>query len=268
MSASELYRQGRLQDAIDAATAEVKAKPNDAGRRSFLCDLLCIAGAFERADKQLDTLSQLEPALAVAVAMSRQLARAAVWRRQFFDEGRLPEFAGKPSPLIEQHLKASVLSRQGDAAAAAALLAEARSQRKPVAVTCDGKACDDVFDLDDVLAPVLEVFTANGKYYWIAFEQVASVSFSPPRTPRDLLWRPARIHVNDGPEGDVHLPALYHGSDKSPDDSIRLGRSTSWSGANGEPVRGLGQRMLLVGEDDRSFLEISELAARTAAASH
>jgi type VI secretion system protein ImpE len=256
MNASELYRDGRLKDAVEAATASVKAKPDDAGTRNFLAELLCFAGDFERADKQLDALSQVHPDLAVTVALSRQLLRAAMWRRQFYQEGRVPEFADKPSPALQSHLQASVHVRAGEEAAAAKLLAEAKGAKAPVSGTCNGAAFDDIRDLDDLLSPVLEVLTANGKYYWIAFEQVASIELTPAKRPRDLIWRPAQIVVRNGPEGEVFIPVLYPGSENASDPLLQLGRSTDWSDGQDGPVRGLGQRMLLVGDDASPFLEI------------
>jgi type VI secretion system protein ImpE len=265
MSAADLYRAGRLQEAIDAALAEVKAKPSDTGCRSFLCELLCFSGAIDRADKQLDTLSQLSPELGVAIASRRHVLRAAKWRQQFFEEGRLPEFAGKPSRTVEQHLEATILLREGKHTEAAALLREALDQSPPVHGVCNGGPFDGLRDLDDVIAPVLEVYTANGKYYWIAWEQVASMQLEPVRHPRDVLWRPARVTIRNGPEGEVFLPALYHASDRSADDAVRLGRSTTWEAVDDGSVRGLGQKMLLAGDTEYPFLEITNLATDSVA---
>ena len=40
---------------------------------------------------------------------------------------------------------------------------------------------------------------------------------------------------------------------------MRLGRMTDWRGGEGGPVRGVGQRMFVVGEEDRSIMELKEL---------
>jgi protein involved in temperature-dependent protein secretion len=34
---------------------------------------------------------------------------------------------------------------------------------------------------------------------------------------------------------------------------------TEWRGGEGSPIRGAGQRMLLIGEEDRPFLELRSL---------
>ena len=39
-------------------------------------------------------------------------------------------------------------------------------------------------------------------------------------------------------------------------DALRLGRETDWREAEGGPVRGVGQRMFLVGEDAVPMMEL------------
>jgi type VI secretion system protein ImpE len=64
--------------------------------------------------------------------------------------------------------------------------------------------------------------------------------------------------VHDGPDGEVFLPALYFGSVTSGDHSLQTGRSTDWID-DGGPIRGVGQRMYLVGEEDRPILDIKSI---------
>src|SRR6516162_6927788 len=99
--AQEHYREGRLQDAITAATDDVRQHPTDSGRRTFLCELLCLAGDLERADRQLDTLGHQEPEIMVGVSLFRLLVRAEQARQQFYTEGRLPELLGAPPPSLK-----------------------------------------------------------------------------------------------------------------------------------------------------------------------
>ena len=68
-TARELFDAGKLREAIDAATAEVKASPTDTRRRTFLFELLCFAGEWDRAEKQIDVIGQqsVQAALAVTV---------------------------------------------------------------------------------------------------------------------------------------------------------------------------------------------------------
>ncbi len=57
----------------------------------------------------------------------------------------------------------------------------------------------------------------------------------------------------------VHLPLLYPGSASAGEDALRLGRETRWSDAGTPPVRGLGQRVLLAGEEAPALADIASL---------
>ncbi len=260
MKASELYRAGQLAEAVAAASEEVKRHPTDSARRGLLAELLCFAGEWERADSQLDVLSEQDPKLTLGLTMLRQLIRGEQARQQFFASGALPEFLDQPSPLLKLHLEASIRIREGKPEEAAELLEQAEAQRPKPRGTCNGQPFDDFRDLDDLVAPFLEVLTSNGKYYWIPIERIERIEFHDPERPRDLLWRRVHMLVNNGPDGEVFLPALYPGAPAEADDRMRLGRATDWRGGDGSPVRGVGQRMFLVGNEGQSIMEIKEIA--------
>lgn len=259
MRAQEHYQAGELKEAVTAATDEVKQHPNDFARRMFLAELLCASGDLERADKQLDVLGHQDPQSIPAVAVIRQLVRAEQARQDFYNVGRVPEFIGLPTPVLRLMLEASIAVREGKPAEAAPLLAQVEEERPRVAGTCDGKRFEDFRDLDDLTAPILEVLTTTGKYYWVPIESIESIEFHASSRPRDLVWRRAHMIVRDGPDGEVFLPTLYAGTHKEADDRVRLGRITDWKGSAGEPVRGVGQRTLLIGDDARPILEIESI---------
>ena len=260
MRAQDYYQAGSLKEAIAAAVDDVKQHPADTARRGFLTELYCFAGDTERADKQLDLLAHQNPDLELGLSLFRHLLRAAEARQQFYADGRLPEFLTQPPPHIRHHLEASIRIREGNLAEAAQLLAQAEAERPKPSGTANGKPFDDFRDLDDLTAPVFEVLTSNGKYYWVPVESVELMEFRPPQRPRDLVWQRVRMIVRDGPDGEVYLPALYAGSQaESEADVVRLGRATEWRGGEGTPVRGVGQRTFLVGDDAVPALELKEV---------
>ncbi len=259
MKAKELYEAGKLDDAIAAAVAEVKRHPADSAQRWLLCELLCFSGELERVDKHLDLIGNQDPKAIAPISLFRQLVRAEQAREEFRREGRLPEFMGKPSAQLQLRLEASIRIREEKFDEAAQLLGRAEEQRSPVAGTSAGEPFDDWRDMDDLTAPLLEVFTSTGKYFWIPIESVAKIEFRKPERLSDLLWRRAELSVCGGPDGEVFLPTLYAGSHEQPDDQMRLGRLTDWRGGDASPVRGGGQRMFMVGERDLGALEIEEI---------
>jgi type VI secretion system protein ImpE len=258
-TAAEHYRSGNLADAVSAATDQVKSNPTDVKSRGFLAEMLCFTGDIDRADKQLDAILEQDPNTMVGVAQFRQLIRAEKARQELFNAGRVPEFLDQPDEAMKERLRAVVLVREGKDAEAGKLLEQLESQRKAAGGTCDGQAFDDVRDLDDLLASVLEVLTSNGKYYWIPLDKVELLEFVAPKSPRELIWRQAKLSVRGSIEGVVHIPVLYPGTHASEDNALRLGRSTDWSGGDGSPTRGVGQRTFLVGENDKPILTMTKL---------
>src|ERR1700733_680443 len=114
--AGQLFRDGKLGAAIEAAGVEVRQSPTSAGPRILLAELLLFARNLERADSVLDAAGAADPALALVLAEFRQLLRAATARRQVILEGRLPEFLGEPTESQSSLLQALVCLRAGDAA--------------------------------------------------------------------------------------------------------------------------------------------------------
>jgi type VI secretion system protein ImpE len=259
MSASEHFRAGRLKEAVADAQAAVRSRPQDQGSRYLLAELLCFTGELEKADKQLDALGELDPKSMMTVSMFRQLIRSEQARGQFYQDGRVPEFIDTPTPDMEQRLRASMLIREGNLAEAGRVLSAAESQRTPVKGTCDGKPFNEFRDLDDLTAAFFEIYTATGKYYWLPFEKIDEIEFRPPERSRHLLWRSARLTHRDGPEIEVHLPALYAGSARQDDVQCQLGRMTNWLGGEGEPMRGVGQRTFLIDDEARGIMEITTI---------
>jgi type VI secretion system protein ImpE len=268
MNASEFYKAGKLAEAVAAATEDVKRHPTDSSRRGLLAQLLCFAGEWERADAQLDVLVQQDPNLVMGIGLLRQLVRAEQARQQFFAAGALPEFLEQPSPLLKLHLDASICIREGKLQEAGEILEQAEAQRPKPRGQCNGQPFDDFRDLDDLVGPFLEVLTSNGKYYWIPIERIERIEFHAPERPYDLLWRRVHMQVNAGPDGEVYLPVLYPGAAAEADDQVRLGRATDWRGGDGSPVRGIGQRMFLVGNEGQSVMEFKEIAFEIAEDAH
>ena len=259
MNVQECFEAGKLAEAIEASLAEVKQNPTDATRRAYLCDLLCYSGDLERADKQLDTMTLQDPEAVMGISLFRQLIRAEQARRDFYENGRVPEVLDDPTPMQQLELRAHIELREGNHSAAMDLLTEAEELRPPSKGTCDGVEFSEFRDLDDRASSSLEVYTPNGKYYWIPLERIDSIIFRPPQFPRDLMWRAARMVVQDGPEGEVYVPVLYCGSHASEENQIKLGRATDWIGEEGQPICGVGQRTFLVGEEDKPILSIANL---------
>jgi len=255
--AGQLYRDGRLAEAVSAAGAAVRAAVTEAAPRLLLAELLLFEGALERAETVLDAAVALDPGVALPVAEFRQLLRAEVARRQVRHDGRVPEFLEPPTPALRAALAARVALRGGATAAAAGCAAEVEALRPRVAGRIDGKAFDDLRDACDLHAGFVDVLTPTGKYFWIPTERIARIEFHPPQRPRDLYWRRASMAVRDGPDGDVYVPATYDAQGVE-DAALRLGRATDWRDLAGLVI-GVGQRTWLLGNEASTVQALTTL---------
>lgn len=259
--AQAAFEAGDIGAAVAAQLAIVKAKPAEVGERAFLSELLCFAGDFARADKQLDVLTTQDPKAALPLALFRQIIRAETSRHEVWNAGRVPEFLGEPPAHLSARLRALAELRAGDTASANASLAEAEAATPQVTGEHDGTGFADWRDLDDILGGTLEVLTSTGKHFWVPIERVTQIDFHAPERARDLLFRRALLAVKDGPEGEVFIPTLYvppPGVELAAD--LRLGRASDWAGGDGAPVRGIGQRTFLIGDDALGVLDLGSIA--------
>ena len=91
MTAQELFRAGKLNEAVQALGVEVRDNPTDVRRRTFLFELLCFQGEYDRAEKHLNVLADATPdaevgAMLVFLGAARRTAAAGD-----FSKERLPD---------------------------------------------------------------------------------------------------------------------------------------------------------------------------------
>jgi type VI secretion system protein ImpE len=257
MQANELYKAGKIQEAIEAQIAEVKAKPADHNRRLFLFELLAFAGDLERAKKHIEVMEFPEMELMAAVTSYRRLLDSEEARRNLYKNGIAPMFFAEVPDHVHVRLEALSRLRENKQAEAAELLAKAHQLTPHLKGKLNDKPLDSFRDYDDLLSGVLEVMQ-GGNYYWVPLDQVEMISLAVPKTPRDLLWRSGRLEM-PGSAGNIFVPVLYPMSHEHPDNNVKLGRTTEWKGPEEGPVLGLGLRVFRAGDDDVNILDIKEL---------
>jgi type VI secretion system protein ImpE len=236
MTSQELYKAGCLSEALSALSAEVRDNPSDAKRRTFLFELLCFAGEYARADKQLEVLGQAGPTSEMGVLLYRSALFAERQRQDLFAKGELPT--------------------AGDSA-----------QDSRVGIL-NGRPFRALSDADPRIGARLELFAA-GNYLLLPLEHIASIHIPPPKRLRDLIWSPAAVRTSasfKGTElGEVLLPVLAPGSWQHADDAVRLGRATVWEERDGvEDFVPVGQKMWLADDEEVPFLELRSLEFNSA----
>jgi type VI secretion system protein ImpE len=258
LDANELFKAGKLKEAVEAQIAEVKSKPADQGKRLFLFELFAFAGELDRARRQIDALEYEELELQAAAGDYRRLLDSEEARRKVFHEGAQPKFLTLEVPEhVRLRFEALAHLRAGRRSEAAEALEQAAEAMPTVSGQLNERPFEGLRDCDDIFGGVLEVF-AQGNYFWVPLEKVELIATNAPKFPRDLLWLPARLETL-GESGQVWLPALYPDSHSHADDEVRLGRQTDWQESDGGPVFGRGLRMFLAGDDASTLLEWRQL---------
>jgi type VI secretion system protein ImpE len=228
-----LYQAGRLDEAIQALDVEVRDNPTDVQRRTFLFELLCFAGNYERAEKQLGVLGRGGRDAEMGALVYHSALHAERLRQSMFEREEVPD--GAPA--------------------------------RAVSGTLNGARFDSLTDADPRIGARLELFVA-GQYTWLPFQHVASVRMERPTRLRDLLWAPAIVRASESFEGaelgEVLIPALAPLSWRHPDGAVRLGRVTEWV-SDGDREAPVGQKMLLVDGEEVPVLEVRELVLDSAA---
>lgn len=231
MTSRELIVAGKLQEAIQSLSTELRDLPDDKVRRTFLFELLCFAGEYGRAEKHLSILSEASPDAAVGTLLYRSALSAERKRRAFFEEKQYEGSGGRPLP------------RKG---------------------TLNGEPFERIEDIDPRVGARLEVFVA-GEYVWIPFPHIGSITMGAPRYLRDLLWSTATITASpalkDKEFGEVLVPILYPFSSQHERDEVKLGRETDWVLHETDPIEiPYGQKLFVLdGERTIPILEIRSL---------
>jgi type VI secretion system protein ImpE len=234
MKAEDLFRAGKVDEAIGMLGADLRDDPANHRKRTFLFELLCFAGEYERAEKQLDLLGDQNKDALLGSLLYRGALSAERTRQEMFQNTKLPEHK-LAAPLVSGLL--------------------------------NGKPFQSISDADQRIGPKLEVIAA-GDYLWIGFEHIAQLSLEAPKRLRDLMWACARLRT--GPSfkgqdlGDVLIPVLSPGSLASDDPEIRLGRATEWVRDESGAEFPLGQKILLVDGEEIPLLEVRNLEIRAA----
>ena len=228
MNAKQLFDAGKLNEAIEALGGEVRDNPTDARRRTFLFELLCFKGDYDRAEKHLNVLATGNNDAQMGAMMYFAALHAERLRNDLFAKKNFP----LDNPIDDK--------RGG---------------------TINGAPFESIEDSDPRVGPRLELFAA-GAYLWLPFAHIESMEMEAPKKLRDLLWIPALVRT--GPAfkekelGEVLLPVLAPFSFKHDDDAVKLGRATEWAEEDGMAVP-FGQRMLSVDGEDVPLLEIRKI---------
>lgn len=251
----QALKDGDARRALQLLTDQVRNRPQDVKLRTFLFQLLCVLGQWERALNQLKVAGELDAATLPMVQTYREAIACEALRQQVFAGQKVPMLFGEPEPWVALLIEALLREGRGEAAAARTLRAQALEQAPAVAGQADGTPFAWLADADGRLGPVLEAII-NGRYYWLPLNRLARFDIEAPADLRDAVWMPAHFEFTNGGEVVGLVPTRYPGTDLAAGDALALARRTDWvERAPGDFV-GLGQRLLTTDNQDIGLMDL------------
>jgi type VI secretion system protein ImpE len=257
MDARETLREGDPAGALERLKQEVRKAPRDVRLRTFLFQLFCVFGEWDRALTQLAVAAELDPAALPMGQAYRAAIRCEMLRARVFAGTRTPTVFGQPEPWIPLLVEANRLLVAGHPAEAARLREDAFAQAPTATGTLNGEPFEWIADADPRLGPMLEAIV-DGKYWWVPFHRLRTLEIEAPADLRDQIWMPAHFVWSNGGEGFGFVPTRYPGLDAGADPALLLSRRTEWEERENWFL-GRGQRVLATDAAETALMDIRRL---------
>jgi type VI secretion system protein ImpE len=258
LNAEESIKAGDLNQALSQLQDAVRNDPAKPEYRTFLFQLMCVMGDWNRALTQLNVVADMDHTTLLMAQTYRELLLCEAFRAEVFTGKREPLLFGEPNSWTGILLQALGSVEKGNGQEAHKIVMDAMDQATARAGTIDDQPFEWLSDADMRLGPVFEIIL-NGKYYWAPMSNVAEITFSEPEDLRDLVWLPVQIRwVNDG-NSIGFMPTRYPGAATLADNQNALARKTEWTDIGSEFFTGAGQRMFATDAGDVSLLQAKKI---------
>lgn len=170
---NELLKSSSLAEIQSDVIATLKAKPGDTNARELLFKLYCLAGLWQKALLQLETLTKFAPDMAKQAELYKNLVLSETLREDVLAGKRDPGTLGNPLPewavLMQQ---ANQHLHEGDYSQSEELREQALSQAPESAgENSSATPFSWIADSDSRIGPVCEFISAGG-YRWVPFADV------------------------------------------------------------------------------------------------
>ena len=225
--ARALLRAGDPRGALEQVKQEVRKSPRDVRLRTFLFQMFCVFGEWDRAVTQLTAAAELDK-LALPMAQTYRAAiRCELLRGKVFAGERTPTVFGDPEPWMSLLIEANRVLAAGREPMQPGC-ATTPSSRPPAATgSIDDEPFEWIADADPAWARCWKRWSI-GKYYWVPFRRLRTLDIEAPADLRDQIWMPTHFVWSNGGESSGFIPTRYPGSEASTDPAIALSRRTEW----------------------------------------
>ena len=196
VDAKDLMMAGQLTEARAQLTAEVRAAPTDVRKRTLLFQVLAALGEWEKAEKHLDMIANLDVRSGTGVQAYGDAINAEKERREVAERKRLPGFVSE-APVVSRRRTYAAWDAlmEKKLEEATTLYSEVDRQRPVVSGSAGGRDFIGFSDTDAFLSCFLEAFV-HDRYVWIPFESLAELAIASSRgLPRSPLGTGPRGYV-------------------------------------------------------------------------
>ena len=138
IDARALLQGGDARAALETLKQQVRKSPREATLRTFLFQMFCVFGEWDRALTQLTVAAELDPLALPMAETYRTLIRCELLRDSVFAGTRTPTLFGHPEPWVPLLLEANRALAAGAYAKAAALRDQAFEQAEAMPGSADG----------------------------------------------------------------------------------------------------------------------------------
>ena len=104
MKAKELLDAGKVREAERALSASLRDNPADTALRTFLFELLCFSGQYDRAEKQLGVLAKGSPEAEMGAVLYYSALHGEKTRNSMFQKQEFPQAPGAGVPRRERSM--------------------------------------------------------------------------------------------------------------------------------------------------------------------
>jgi type VI secretion system protein ImpE len=255
MDAQQLISEGQLGAALGALQDSVRKDASNPKYRTFLFQLLCVLGQWNRALTQLNVAAELDAGALPMAQTYREAIQCEALRAEIFAGKRAPLVFGEPQPWLVLLLEALKLDAGADFDNAANARAQAFDDAPASSGSINGQRFAWLADADQRLGPVIEAII-NGRYFWVPIQRISRIEIEAPADLRDAVWMPANFTWANGASTVGLIPTRYNDTVSCTDDALLASRRTEWVEHGALSGHGLGQRMLATDAGEYALMDV------------
>jgi len=258
MSEKKLLFSGTIAGSLEDLKEKIRKAPARPELRTYLFQLLCVIGDYDRAMTQLNVAADMDEENKLMAQACGPLLNCEVLRQEIFNGQHSPLVFGEPEEWMGLMIQALMLDGKKGHKAAKDIRNKAIELAEPISGEINTEPFEWLADADSRLGPVLEIIV-EGRYYLTAMSNIKKIEIAEPRDLRDVIWLPVSVVWKNDGQSVGFIPTRYQGSVETQEDEVLLGKKTIWKEVYKDVFFGQGQRMLATESKDYPIMDVREI---------